>query len=66
LALLLHAFGELYKRGIERVGLGVHGENPTSAPRLYERAGMVVTRRYDHYARHLVSKGRHPHHRPQR
>ena len=53
LALLLHAFGELYRRGIERVGLGVHGENPTGAPRLYERAGMVVTRRFDHYARHL-------------
>ena len=33
LALLLHAFGELYQRGIERVGLGVHGENPTGAPR---------------------------------
>ena len=43
LALMLHAFGELYHRGIERVGLGVHGENPTGAPRLYERAGMVVT-----------------------
>jgi mycothiol synthase len=53
LALLLHAFGELHRRGIARVSLGVHGENPTGAPRLYERAGMVVTRRYDHYSRHL-------------
>jgi len=54
LALLLHAFGELYRRGIERVGLGVHGENPTGAPRLYERAGMSVTRRFDHYSRELA------------
>jgi mycothiol synthase len=53
LALLLHGFGELYRRGIERVGLGVHGENPTGAPRLYERAGMVVSRRFDHFAKHL-------------
>jgi mycothiol synthase len=53
LALLLHAFGELYRRGVPRVGLSVHGENPTGAPRLYERAGMTVTRRYDHYATRL-------------
>jgi mycothiol synthase len=53
LALLLHAFEELYRRGVGRVGLGVHGENPTGATRLYERAGMKVARRYDHYAKHL-------------
>jgi mycothiol synthase len=53
LALLLHAFGDLYRRGFPRVGLSVHGENPTGAPRLYGRAGMTVTRRYDHYSRHL-------------
>ena len=58
LALLLHAFGDLYRRGFPAVGLSVHGENPTGAPRLYERAGMTVSRRYDHYARHLGPSAR--------
>jgi ribosomal protein S18 acetylase RimI-like enzyme len=53
LALLLHAFGDLYRRGFPAVGLSVDGESPTGAPRLCERAGMTVSRRYDHYARHL-------------
>jgi mycothiol synthase len=43
LALLQHAFGELYRRGQSRVGLGVDAHNPTGATRLYERAGMHVT-----------------------
>jgi mycothiol synthase len=47
LALLRHAFAELGRRGANRVGLGVDGENTTGAVRLYERAGMRVTRRYD-------------------
>ena len=42
LALLLHAFGEFYRRGQPRVGLGVDAENPTGATRLYERAGMHI------------------------
>jgi mycothiol synthase len=42
LALLRHAFGEFYRRGDRRVGLGVDSENPTGATRLYERAGMHV------------------------
>ena len=42
LALLRHAFGEFYRRGQRRVGLGVDAENPTGATRLYERAGMHV------------------------
>jgi mycothiol synthase len=42
LALLRHAFGEFYRRGQPRVGLGVDAENPTGATRLYERAGMHV------------------------
>ena len=42
LALLLHAFGEFYRRGQPRVGLGVDAENPTGATRLYERAGMDI------------------------
>jgi mycothiol synthase len=43
LALLQHAFGEFYRRGQPRVGLGVDAQNPTGATRLYERAGMHVT-----------------------
>jgi mycothiol synthase len=42
LALLRHAFSELYRRGEQVIGLGVDAENPTGATRLYERAGMHV------------------------
>ena len=52
-ALLLHAFGELRSKGKLRVGLGVDGSNPTGAVRLYERAGMRVARRFDHYEKRL-------------
>lgn len=48
-ALLLHAFGEFYRRGTRRVSLGVDSENPTGATRLYERAGMHVIRQYDFF-----------------
>jgi mycothiol synthase len=41
-ALLLHAFGELYRRDRRVIGLGVDTQNPTGATRLYERAGMKV------------------------
>ncbi|MGI9112424.1 MAG: GNAT family N-acetyltransferase [Gaiellaceae bacterium] len=50
-ALLLGAFGELYRRGFTRVGLEVDAANDTGATRLYKRAGMRVTRRYDWYER---------------
>ncbi len=39
-AMLLHAFGAFYDRGIRNVELGVDSESPTGAMRLYERAGM--------------------------
>ena len=39
-ALLLHSFGEFYRRGRRRVVLGVDSQNLTGAVRLYERAGM--------------------------
>jgi len=42
LALLRHAFAEFYRRGKQRVALGVDADNPTGATRLYERAGMHV------------------------
>ena len=41
-ALLLHAFDEMYRRGLTVVRLGVDSENPSGATRLYERAGMSV------------------------
>jgi mycothiol synthase len=46
LALLQHAFGELYRRGLRRAGLAVDSENLTGATRLYQRAGMRKTREY--------------------
>ena len=53
LALLLHGFAELRRRGCDRVGLGVDGENATCAVRLYERAGMSVERRNDLFEKTL-------------
>jgi len=41
-ALLLHTFGEFYRRGVTRVWLGVDSENPTGATKLYESVGMTV------------------------
>jgi mycothiol synthase len=46
-ALLLHSFRKLKERGYDEVRLEVDGENMTGAVRLYERAGMHVSRRYD-------------------
>jgi len=46
IALLLHSFGEFYRRGKYKVGLGVDSQNLTGATRLYERAGMHVARVY--------------------
>jgi mycothiol synthase len=43
-ALLRHTFAEYARRGLDRVGLGVDAENPTGAVRVYERAGMHVSR----------------------
>ena len=40
LAMLHHAFGQFYQRGIHKVGLGVDGQSLTGATRLYEKAGM--------------------------
>lgn len=41
-ALLLHSFGEFYRRGVTTIGLGVDAESLTGATRLYERVGMVT------------------------
>jgi mycothiol synthase len=53
LALLHHSFGELYRRGIVRVGLGVDASSLTGATRLYEKAGMHVFRQFDAYEKEL-------------
>jgi ribosomal protein S18 acetylase RimI-like enzyme len=47
LALLRHSFGEFYRRGKRKVGLGVDAENLTGALRLYEKAGMHVHQAFD-------------------
>jgi mycothiol synthase len=49
LALLQHSFGEFYKRGKRKAGLGVDAQNLTGALKLYEKAGMSVHRVYDTY-----------------
>jgi len=53
MALLLHSFGEFYRRGTHKVGLSVDSQNLTGATRLYERAGMHVARQYDTYQKEL-------------
>jgi ribosomal protein S18 acetylase RimI-like enzyme len=54
LALLQHAFGELYGRGIRRVTLGVDSENASGATRLYERAGMHVESEHVSFEKELA------------
>ncbi|HRN50077.1 MAG TPA: GNAT family N-acetyltransferase [Anaerolineales bacterium] len=49
LALLLHSFGEFYRRGWMRAELDVDASSLTGAVRLYERAGMRVVRRHERY-----------------
>lgn len=49
LALLHHAYGEFWRRGVRRVRLNVDAESPTGAPRLYERAGFRVEKQFVRY-----------------
>jgi len=53
LAMLRHAFGDYYRRGFRKVGLGVDAENLTGALNLYKKAGMHVHRRFDLYEKEL-------------
>jgi len=53
LALMRHALGEYYRRGIRDVGLSVDAESRTGAPRLYRRAGMDVREEYARYHKEL-------------
>jgi len=53
LAFLHHAFGEFYRRGKRKVGLGVDAENLTGALRLYEKAGMHVHMQFDMFEKEI-------------
>ncbi len=52
-ALLIHSFGEFYKRGTKTIGLGVDAENPTGATRLYIKAGMYAASEFVTYEKEL-------------
>ena len=58
-ALLLHSFGEFYRRGTTTIGLGVDAQNPTGATRLYQKVGMVAASEFVTYEKELRS-GREP------
>lgn len=53
LALLHHSFRVFQERGKKRAGLGVDASNLTGATRLYEKAGMHMTRQTDLYQKVL-------------
>ncbi len=52
-ALLLHAFSEFKRRGLETVGLVVDSDNP-KASILYQEVGMRQIRQYDEYEKPIV------------
>ena len=51
--MLLHAFGELHRRGVEGAVLTVDSENRTGATALYERAGMRSVQASHTYVKEL-------------
>lgn len=53
LALLHTAFGEFYQRGTHQIALYVDAQSLTGATRLYERAGMHLTRQFDRYEKEV-------------
>jgi ribosomal protein S18 acetylase RimI-like enzyme len=50
---LQHSFGEFYKRGVRKIGLGVDAGSLTGALRLYEKAGMSVFSQFDKYEKEI-------------
>lgn len=52
-ALLLHSFGEFYKRGMKTVKLNVDSKSLTNAPRLYESVGMKAIQQYHIYKKEI-------------
>lgn len=51
--LLLHSFGEYYRRGTHTIGLGVNANNPTGATRLYQKVGMHPASEHVTYEKEL-------------
>jgi len=52
-ALLLHSFGEFYRRGVQRVKLSVDSKSLTNAPHLYEHVGMQTVQQYHIYTKEI-------------
>jgi len=52
-ALLLHSFGEFYRRGIRQLKLSVDSKSLTNAPRLYESVGMKTIQQYHIYTKEI-------------
>ena len=52
-ALLVHSFGEYYRRGKQTIGLGVDAHNPTGATRLYQKVGMQPASEHVTYEKEL-------------
>lgn len=48
-ALLLHSFGEFYRRGVHQIKLSVDSKSLTNAPQLYESVGMKTVQQYHIY-----------------
>ena len=55
-ALLLHTFGELYRRGIAHIQLSVDTKSITNAPRLFEKVGMKTIQKYHIYNKTIKSE----------
>lgn len=55
-ALLLHTFGEFYRRGIRRAKLSVDSASLTDAQRLFEGAGMKTIQQYHIYRKALETQ----------
>jgi len=53
-SLLLHTFGEFYKRGVRRVKLSVDSKSLTNAPKLYQSVGMIPVQQYYIYKKDLL------------
>lgn len=52
-ALLLHSFGEFYRRGVRCIKLSVDSQSMTHAPHLYESVGMQTIQQYHIYKKDL-------------
>lgn len=52
-ALLLHTFGEFYRRDIRHIKLSVDSKSLTNAPHLYESVGMKSVQQYRIYRKNL-------------